>query len=65
MDHDEDEGGRPQTNPIHVINQTLSDVVGVVGNVPAGLPLDYGAPDVVKRGVLTPQEVRRPARLDR
>ncbi|KAL8292507.1 hypothetical protein RQP46_001119 [Phenoliferia psychrophenolica] len=56
MDHDGDEGPeRPETNPIHIINQTLHDVVGVAGKSPV-TPLDYGAPDVVKRGVLTTSE---------
>ncbi|KAM0752087.1 hypothetical protein T439DRAFT_324173 [Meredithblackwellia eburnea MCA 4105] len=45
---------RARANPIMMINET---VVGVVGKPPLiASELDYGSPDVLKRGVLTAEE---------
>ncbi|GAA5940213.1 hypothetical protein JCM1841_004893 [Sporobolomyces salmonicolor] len=58
-DHDIDEGTSAvaaSTNPINEINATIESICGHPGrNVVPGAE-DYGAPDVLRRGVLAPQE---------
>lgn len=55
MDQDEDKSRASTYNPIHQINMSIDEIVG---RAPRGPPTgeDYGAPDVLKRGVLTAEE---------
>lgn len=49
-----------RNNPIQIINESVDQVVGIVGKLPAlAADMDYGSPDVLKRGVLTADEVSR------
>lgn len=56
MEQDGEDKARIATyNPLHQITMSID---AIVGQSPRGAPLvdDYGAPDVLKRGVLTAEE---------
>jgi hypothetical protein len=56
MEQDGEDKTRAATyNPLHQINMSIDEIVG---QTPRGAPLgdDYGAPDALKRGVLTAEE---------
>ncbi|GAA5962013.1 hypothetical protein JCM3765_007197 [Sporobolomyces pararoseus] len=47
------------SNPINEINSTVDQVVGEPGYTPIPGAEDYGAPDVLRRGVLRPEECQQ------
>lgn len=55
---DQDEDGNGNTNPIQEINQSLDQVVGPANANGRGVVSsdDYGAPDVLRRGILSADE---------
>jgi hypothetical protein len=46
-------------NPINEINSTIDSVVGEPGYTPIPGAEDYGAPDVLRRGVLRQEECQQ------
>ena len=60
IDEDDDEftGEHKNENAIHELNMNVDRVVGPVTPKRSGAVEDYGAPDVIRRGILSAQDVQ-------